>query len=295
MLDVIAGLDGFWFIATKTPDSPALLATWHRLNQSPLADVRKYAREAILDRDDARYVCDHPHLIKDPDKNVRWRAAICLGRNGGKQAITLLRTAFHDSDSTVQLWALRGLIQYKPGDIDAILQQARKHKDAWIRATARDELVRRGDKEAIADLIRQFTAIKDDKPGARESGIDQFDMDRLCRLVIETKLGKAEPALRQAYANKSEATRRPISAALAAFGDQDALRQLRQYAQKGRAFDRACSIRMLGLIGDKASIPALRDALNDREPCVREAAKEAMTSLEQKATKRTPASPSAKE
>lgn len=279
LLDVIAGLDGNWFMATKPPDSAVLLATWHRLSQSPLPDVRKHAREAILDRDDAKYVRNHPELIKDSDENVRWRAAMCLGRNGDKRAIPLLRTAFHDESSTVQLWALRGLIEYKPDDIDAILREARKCKDDWVRVEARDELVRRGDKEAIADLLRQIAALKDEKLYAKASSIDQFHLDRLCRLIIETKLREAEPSLRQAYSNPCDAIHRPISATLAAFGDLEARQQLRQYAQKGRAFDRVCSIEMLALIGDKASIPALQESLNDKDASVQRAAKKAIARL----------------
>ena len=256
------------------------MATWRRLSQSPLADVRKFAIKAVLDRDEAQFVYDHPELLKDPDEQVRHKAVRCLESRGDKRAIPMLREALQDSHT--QTWAFRGLIKYKPDDLDAILRQGLKHDNNWIRAEAGEELVRRGDKEATARFINRIAALKDHKHDPKGMGSEHIYTDDLCRLIIEVKLSAAVPALRQAYANKCENIRRPVSGALAAFGDKDALRELRRFAGTGGALDRCDSIKMLGLVGDTESLPALRDALNDHEPWVREAAKEAIAKLEKK-------------
>ena len=181
------------------------------------------------------------------------------------------------------MWAFRGLVKYQPDDIDDLLRWGQKHKDGYIRAEAQVALIRRGDKEATTRFINYIAALKNhshDNP--RGIGSEHIYTDEDCELIVELNLSAAEPALRLAYANKCEKIRRPVSGALAALGDRDALVQLRQFARRGDALDRSESIKMLGLVGDKASLPALREMLGDREPWVREAAKEAIARLEGK-------------
>ena len=162
------------------------------------------------------------------------------------------------------------------------MRQGLKHDDGWIRAEAGEELVRRGDKEAIARFIDRIDALKNHAHDRKGRCYKLLYASDICELIIEVKLSAAVPALRQAYANKCENIRRPLSGALAAFGDKDALRELRRFAGTGDALDRRDSIKMLGLVGDVESLPALREALKDREPWVREAAKEAIAKLEKK-------------
>jgi HEAT repeat protein len=282
LLKAIASLDASFADPSKAPDAPFLLATWRRLSQSEISDVRMYAIKAVLDRDEAQYVYDHPELLKDQDQDIRWHAVLCLKRRGDERAIPMLRSALHDSHSVTQATALSGLIKYKPDDILDILHWGTEQKDDWIRDDAYEELVRRGDKTATDWLIRRIAAMKDHTHGQEFWGTEEIRAEQICELVASLKLSAAEPALRDAYTNKCEKIRRPVCGALAALGDKDALRQLRQFARQGTAFDRMGSIKMLGLIGDEASIPALREMLDDREPWVREAAKDALAALEQK-------------
>jgi HEAT repeat protein len=284
LLEAIASLDGgLYFDVTRTPDSAFLLATWHRLSKSQFDDVQKIAVRAILTRDEAQYVYDRPELLKDSDQQIRFQAVRCLVERGDQRAIPLLREALHDSYSPIQTWAFRGLIKFKPDDLDTILREGLKHKDSFIRSEAVEELVRRGDEDAIARVIDRIAGLKDHKHDAKGRGSEHIYTDGWCRLIIEQKLKTAEPALRQAYTNTCEEIRRPISAALAAFGDQAALKELREFARKGDALDRSASIEMLGLVGDAESLPMLREAFQEREPWVREAAGNAITVLEEKA------------
>jgi HEAT repeat protein len=284
LLGAIASLDGglYRFHVSKTPDSAFLLATWHRLSKSQFDDVRKIAVRAILTRDEAQYVYDRPELLKDPDQEMRFQAVRCLVERGDQRAIPLLRDALHDNYSPIQTWAFRGLIKFKPDDLDTILREGLKHKDSFIRSEAVEELVRRGDEKAIARVVDHIAGLKDHKHDAKGTGSEHIYTDEWCRLIIEQKLKAAEPALRQAYTNPCEEIRRPVSAALAAFGDQAALKELREFARKGDALGRSASIEMLGLVGDAESLPMLHEMLTEREPWVREAAEEAIATLEEK-------------
>lgn len=284
LLHAIASLDGGLFMATNTPDSTLLLATWHRLSQSQLADVRRFAVQAILARDQAQYVYDHPELLKDPYHMVRYHAVRCLVERGDKRAVALLKTALQDSYSPTQTWAFRGIVKYQPDDVLDVLRRGVAHEDRTVRLESLMELVRRGDKAAIAAFISRIAALKNHTDDREGWGTEEMEAREMCELAVNLKLSAAEPALRQASTNKCERIRRPVCGALAALGDQDALRELRKFTRVGDALDRASSIRMLSLVGDTASIPALREALGNREPWVREAAKEAIARLEKMAT-----------
>jgi HEAT repeat protein len=318
LLDAIAGLDGKDYIfAAKTPDSPFLLATWRRLSQSPLDDVRRRAVEALLLRDNAQFVYDHPAVIKDPEEQVRFSAVCCLVERGDKNAIPLLRTVLRDGNAFVRSRAFCGLVKYEPDDIHDLLREGLKDKNPHIRSMAltalvkraakKDipavlyqalqdensdvrweamaELLKRGDKEAdsaVARFVGEIAALKDHSHDHDGWYSDEWEAKRMCGLVIALKLSAAKPALRQAYANKCEGIRRPVSAALASLGDSAARQDLRRFAGAGDALKRRESIKMLAFIGDTESLPALREALKDREPWVREAAKEAIAELEKK-------------
>ena len=238
LLETIANLDGGQYHVAKTPDSAFLLALWHRLSHSQLADVREFAVQAILARDQAQYVYDHPELVKAPSKETRHLAVLCLVERGDKRAIPLLRTAFNDESSAIQVWAFRGLIKYKPDDTVAILRQGLNHKNSWIYAEALKELVRRGDKEATAEFLGRIAALKDHSHAVTRPVGEEFFAEEMCKLVIEQRLVAAKPALNQAYTNSCEQIQRPVSAALAALGDQDALKKLRHFARTGEPLGR---------------------------------------------------------
>jgi HEAT repeat protein len=284
LLRAIARVDDRWFgiVFTEKSDSVFLLTAWHRLSESHLKDVREFAIQAILERDNALYVYDHSELLTDVNQDTRFHAVCCLVNRGDKQAIPFLRVALKDSYSPTRLWAFRGLLKYKPEDLDILLQQGLKDKDYAIRETATVELIRQGNREAMERLFERIAAIKNHSHGKEEWVSEEFEATHLCDIVIELKLSAAEPMLRQAYSNSCENIRRPVSAALAALGDQNALKELRQFIRKGDALERAESIRMLGLVGDTESLIASREALKDREPWVQEAAKETIVVLEKK-------------
>jgi HEAT repeat protein len=165
------------------------------------------------------------------------------------------------------------------------LYQALQDENSAVRWEAMAELLKRGDKEAdseVARFVGEIAALKDHSHDHSGWCSVEWEAERMCGLVIALKLSAAEPALRQAYANKCEGIRRPVSAALASLGDSEARQDLRRFAGAGDALKRRESIKMLALIGDVESLPALRAALNDREPWVRKAAKEAIAELEKK-------------
>jgi HEAT repeat protein len=293
LLKAIANLDSEMDEVIPTPDSAVLLETWKRLSESPIAKVREFAVLARLLRDEAQYIYDHPELMKDADWGIRFYAVRCLIERGDKRAIPLLRDAFHDRDSTVRWWAYRGLIQYKPEDLKTLLMQGLKHEDDIIRSDAIKGLAREGDKDAIAQVVDILAKLKDHEHDAKNKAYDRGAVilfEGWLQLVVELKLTAAEPVLREIYATDCEEVRRPVSAALAALGDQKALEDLRQFMRKGDALDRWSSIEMIALVGDVESLPYLQETLNDRSPMVRKAAKKAIVHLEQKA-KETPHNP----
>lgn len=289
LLQAIASVDRGWvgIISAEKSDSAFLLTTWRRLSESHLKDVREFAIQEILQRDNAQYVYDHSELLTDVNQYTRCYAVCCLVNRGDKQAIPFLRVALKDSYYPTRTWAFRGLLKYKPEDLDILLQQGLKDQDNTIRIEATVELARQGDRKATERLLERIAAIKNHSHDKEGWGTEELEATDLCDIVIELKLSTAEPMLRQAYTNSCENIRRPVSAALAALGDQNALKELRQFIQKGTALERAESIRMLGSVGDTESLIALREALKDREPWVQEAAKETIAILEKKLTATT--------
>ena len=77
----------------------------------------------------------------------------------------------------------------------------------------------------------------------------------MCELVINLKLSAAEPALRQAYTNKCENIRRPVCGALAAFGDQEALRRASSIHSCGRRSRSSC-FHQDAILGRRYSVDA---------------------------------------
>lgn len=282
LLGAIASLDGGLDEVRRSPDSAFLLATWHRLAESQMPDVRNFAIRAVLARDQAQYVYDNPAIMDHPDDNVRFQAVRCLVERGEKRAIPFLRTALRDSYGPVQTCAFRGLIKYNPDDVLDLLHQGLNDKDRSIQFEALLELVRRGEKEAVDTLADRIARLKNYTRATEDWFTADIDAAVMCRLVAELKLSAVQPALKEAYTNDCKEIRRPVCGALAALGDQDATAQLRKFARVGNALDRCGSIEMLGLIGDTESMPFLSDALRDREPWVREAARKAIDQMKEK-------------
>lgn len=291
LLNIMQNLDNGDYGFRTNSDFSYLLDTWHRLERSPMEDVSLFATRSVADRESAQYLYDHPQYLEHPDETVRYLAVCSLGARGDQRAIPYLRKAYADSDSTTRIWAFRGLVRYQPDDILDILHEGMKRDDRYIQLESMLELVRRGDPDASEMLANRIAGLKQHTHTRAGWGTEEMEAQSMCELIAELRLHAMEPALRDAYVNDCEDIRRPVCGALAALGDQGALLQLRRYAFKGEALVRSGSIRMLALAGDSASLPALKMALNDREPWVQKGAQDAISMLEVARSNSTTAPP----
>lgn len=102
LLDIIVKLDGGFDDVRETADSAYLLTVWHRLMQSKMDDVRKYATKAVITREPAPYVLAHSELLDDPDDMIRYYAVRALAERGDARAVTLLRKALRDNNGSTR-------------------------------------------------------------------------------------------------------------------------------------------------------------------------------------------------
>jgi len=279
LLGSIARLDSDGWEAFGCEHTEAAIAAWDRLLKHESDHIRRIALAERLKRDDATYLRKHADLVKSKDPNVRYWAIRCLHDHATQDDLPLVRRALKDGNDVDRLWAWRTLVRLKPPDIDKILKWGERRRDRTIRFEATLALARRGNADAISDVFGRVESLPHHSHEKEGWSTEEFEADDLCRLVAELKLTEAKPALRNAVRNACEDIQRSACGALATFGDAAALAELRQFARKGHALDRASAIRWLGFVGDGASEDLLKEAITDEEPDVREAAREAIDEI----------------
>jgi HEAT repeat protein len=248
-----------------------------RLTRSPDHRIRRAAIEAMLAGDDGTLLHRNIRWATDHDPYVRSRALEILSEHARKEDAQVLRAALNDRHMTNALWALRALIRLKPHDLDAILRRCAQRRDAPEADDAIIELARRGDAASLRRILSWVQSLSSKQPG--EVG-GSFDVQKVCRFLAERKDPQFAPALKAASQISSLRVRRSVFGALAALGDAEAFKRLREFARQGEPLDRAMAIEWLGFLKDRTSLDFLRQQLRDPEPWVRDAAKEAMARIQ---------------
>ena len=269
LMEELARLDrpNGWEVV-ESPHTAAANVAWERLARHDRKAVRAFALAQRLARDDMTYLRSNPQLLGSWDRNVRYWAIRCMAAHGTAQDVPLFGRALRDLDPINRLWALRGLIRVKPANLNETLASAKLDSDHSVRLEAKLALARQGDKDALRYAAKKLKGL-----GRTHLG----DAEALCQLAADLKLEQAKAPLRKALARGGVPV--SVAGALAVLGDVDALARLRTLAREGHALDRADAIRWLGRAGDEESREFLKAALDDEEPWVRQAAKEAIEKL----------------
>jgi HEAT repeat protein len=255
-----------------------------RLAGSPNRDIRRAAIRALLDGDDGTVIHQNINWLTDHDPEVRYQAVRALAEHSRGDDAGLLRNALQDKNSADPLWALRGLVRLQPPDLDVLLGQiADKHPGAdWMKDSVAEEavleLARRGDAAALRRLIEWLGSLPDRV--RRNEPLSGLLTGAVCRVLAARKERSSVPALWAARDIPYGRTQCAIWAALAALGDWQATDRVREFARHGGALERASAIKWLGILKDRDSLGFLRQQLEDPEPWVRDAAREALKQID---------------
>jgi len=253
-------------------DSPGV----KRLSRSGDGTTRLVAVQAMLEGDDGTVIHQHLGWLHDRDERVRAQALIALVNHVRAGDAKALRAALDDRDASCAEWALRGLVQLNPPDIDDVLHKALRRRP-YLSSEATLHLARRGDRDALSQIVLWVQGLSKGIP--RGAGWGLFEVDEMCQILVERRPPGTEAALRAASSNSRSRVQRDVFGALAVLGDTSALTRLRALARTGGVVDRAHAIRWLGICKDRGSLDFLREALEDREPIVRDAAREALKGM----------------
>lgn len=279
LLGVMASLDASSIGHPASPHTATAKALWRRLAADPAEDIRRYAILELLQRDDARYIAEHPEVLRSKDETLRCSAFGCLSRAGDRCALGWLHNAMKDPDFTIRLYALRGLIRLGSDDIQPILKRELQSADSSIRMEAIKELVRRGDAAGIETLLAAIRNWNRDAHGDERGGPERIDIRALCAFVAEVQLDQARQPLLALRNDPRDEIRRAVCGALAALGDDQARADLRRLALKGPTLARIPSILMLGWTRDQSALPVLAALSRDGRPTIRVTAAEATRRL----------------
>jgi HEAT repeat protein len=230
----------------------------------------------MLEGDDGTVIHQHLGWLHDRDERVRAQALIALVNHVRAGDAKALRAALDDRDASCAEWALRGLVQLNPPDIDDLLHKALRRRP-YLSSEATLHLARRGDRDALSQIVLWVQGLSKGIP--RGAGWGLFEVDEMCQILVERRPPGTEAALRAASSNSRSRVQRDVFGALAVLGDTSALTRLRALARTGGVVDRAHAIRWLGICKDRGSLDFLREALEDREPIVRDAAREALKGM----------------
>ena len=106
-------------------------------------------------------------VLKNPDPDIRWKAAVALGEIGDPRGIDPLVKLLDDSDRFVRSRAAYALIHIGPPALPS-LSGALNHPDATVRLGAVGVLGKIGDPQAISALVN---ALADQSPDVRQEAI----------------------------------------------------------------------------------------------------------------------------
>jgi HEAT repeat protein len=266
LMGVLTRLDTKGYEIIKTPDSVVAMEMWRRLANHASVDIRYPALCQVLRRDDGTYLSDHPELIESESESVRWAAVNLLARVESPAASTLLRKAITDEQDRIRHRALRYLVDREPADIETLLLPYLQDDSASIRSYVICELACRGNPAATERLTEAIAVwpladLDESERFSRRREIEMF-----CRLIADLKLRGVKDMLVDIRSMTAVPIATWVTGALAAQGDQDALRDLHRLAGEGKGTDRAIGIEMCRYLTDERSAALVKQAAASDEP-----------------------------
>ncbi|MCH7904785.1 MAG: hypothetical protein IH944_09500 [Armatimonadetes bacterium] len=240
---------------------------------------RIQAIKAILENGGNAALRTHPEWLSHVDEDVRFRAVKLLPVFGDSRDYDHLMQALDDEDTSVSIWALRGIINLDPPDlVDVLSEIAEAESHNWYELAV-IELAKHGDSKHQARLVEWMSALTGDREGRSGLPFGLFDVELISKALAESQPPGAAEALTKASSIEEPLIKIPALGGLAAMGDDDALIELRQLTREGKALDRRRAIKWIGYCKDTGFIPELTAMLDDREPWIRDAARAALVEL----------------
>jgi len=145
-----------------------------------------------------------------------------------------------------------------------------------VRATA-VQVLGKVESPAVEPLLRR--AISDERDTIRRSAlliarkpadiepllVPYREIDNLCRLIADLKLGEARDGLARSRSVTPKPTSILMTGALAALGDKPTLAELHRLTAQGEIGDRAVAIEMCRYLDDEESAALVKAAANGEE------------------------------
>ncbi|MBI2944492.1 MAG: HEAT repeat domain-containing protein [Candidatus Wallbacteria bacterium] len=180
-------------------------------------------------------------MLESPEAEIRFQATReALDLSSEEAGALLMRHLTSETDSKVRAAMLSSLAELGPPGLDPVLERALADSDPRVRATALEALSVRRATGAVLPAI--------------ESALASDDARERAAAVLAAVRGSSDAAL--------------LGRAL------DSLARLLESAETPR--DRASGVFALGQLGYPFLLPAMEEALADREPAVRRSAVEAL-------------------
>jgi len=253
---------------------------------------RSEAVRRLLKVDDGPVIRENLEWLADEDDDIRLWAAKALAESARPEDEGRLRECLEDESTFVRYWGMRGMLMLEPADLDDLLRELADDGafEQWPEAVL--ELARRGDADALAELVEWVGERPPDRymlwlacdalaekepPGAREAL--QKAADTVQQLWDLAREEHPDPAAFSQHTVSMQETLGCLYGGLAALGDEDALPVLRQLAADGEPLRRRPSIEWLGKCEDRESIPQLQAWAAGQDKFVSEAARNALAAM----------------
>jgi HEAT repeat protein len=250
--------------------------------------VRKAVEEA-LEKIGLPAVPALMEALKDENGDVRYAAALALGKIGDPQAVPALIEALKDKEGDARVIAIVAKALAKIGDPQAIpaLLEALNDEKRRARRVMSAPLEEIGDpQEVLPDLlevledrdknVRWVAAEALGKVGDRQALLhagleallkyeEESMRDALAKALGEPCDRQAVPALIQALKDEKWEMRQAAAWALGKIGDPQAVPALMKVLKDEEKWVRRAAVEALGKIGDPQAVPALMEVLKDED------------------------------
>jgi HEAT repeat protein len=191
--------------------------------------------------------------LKDPDAEVRSRAAQALGRKKDERSREVLFEVMEKDEPRVSCFAAVALARMKdPRALKTVLH-ALKNEDPELRADAAWVVSRIGGESAVVPLAR---ALEDESESVRS---------RASSSLIEIGDARAVGPLIKALKDESIGVRSDVCEALGKIGDSRAVEPLLEAAKDAELWVRCNALVALGKLKDERAFPVLVEALKKKE------------------------------
>jgi len=269
----------------------------NRMESSKVVLDRRTILRIVNEIDSNRGVKEARKLVKDRNREVKQDAMFILTDNPDKDDLPLLE--LYLNDPVLGGAAMSGIIRLNPPNLEKILKQTANgsNDDAAMDATV--ELARRGDKSALANLVKWIDYFASHPADVRNGPGSMMVTEEVAHILGSKNPPGTKRALEKALAIPDQwwDSDLHIRGALVQIGEQKYLSFLRSVAKgeepygstalslrRGDVYRRGAAVGWLGDVGDEESIPFLQGLASGTDSFLREQATQSLKKLNAPAT-----------